>query len=95
MFKDEVKEIAETVKFLKESLQVTEAGVLSDEESETLDERKIEALEYLLDLDESIDNARGRDCSQTLVGGPDAKKGPLKFLTPCKGGHEKKLQIFQ
>ena len=60
MFKDEVKEIAETVKFLKESLQATEAGVLSDEESEALEERKIEALEYLLDLNESIDNARGK-----------------------------------
>ena len=35
------------------------------------------------------------DCSQTLVGGPDAKRGPFKFLSLLKGVLKKLLQIFQ
>ena len=36
-----------------------------------------------------------RDRSQTLVRGPDAKRGALKIFDPCMGGPEKKLpQIF-
>ena len=32
-----------------------------------------------------------RDRSQTLPGGPDAKKGPLKFVTHVRGASPKKI----
>ena len=35
-----------------------------------------------------------RNRSQTLLGGPDAKRGPLKFLTLVRGGPEKNTTDF-
>ncbi|XP_072047465.1 hsp70-binding protein 1-like [Amphiura filiformis] len=59
MYKDEVKEMAEQVAFLKESSKVTEAVEGHEVEGrEDLEEKKTEALEYLFDLVQGIDNAK-------------------------------------
>ncbi len=60
MYKDEVKEMAQQVAFLKDSLQVTETVEGHEVKGhEDLEEKKIDALEYLFDLVQGIDNARG------------------------------------